>query len=111
MSIYPTNLELVPDGRIFVIWSDGQRRSYTVRQLRDGCPCASCREQRTQSEKHPPALLPVLSPEEIQPLSIQGMTPVGRYAYNVSFSDGHNTGIYPLELLRRLGTEERSTGE
>ena len=33
------------------------------------------------------------------------MTPVGRYAYSIDFSDGHDTGIYTLESLRELGHE------
>jgi DUF971 family protein len=32
------------------------------------------------------------------------MQPTGRYAYSIHFSDGHDTGIYTLELLRELGT-------
>jgi DUF971 family protein len=31
------------------------------------------------------------------------MEPVGHYAYSIQFSDGHNTGIYTLDLLRSLG--------
>jgi DUF971 family protein len=27
---------------------------------------------------------------------------VGRYALGFDFSDGHNTGIYPFEVLRDL---------
>jgi DUF971 family protein len=34
------------------------------------------------------------------------MAPMGRYAYSIHFSDGHDTGIYTLELLRELGTEK-----
>jgi DUF971 family protein len=33
------------------------------------------------------------------------MTPVGQYAYNIAFTDGHDTGIYPFDLLLRLGSE------
>jgi DUF971 family protein len=33
------------------------------------------------------------------------MKPVGSYAYSIDFSDGHGTGIYPLELLRELGEQ------
>jgi len=47
----------------------------------------------------------VLAPEEARPLAITGMKPVGNYAYNVAFSDGHDTGIFTLELLRQLGSE------
>ena len=36
-------------------------------------------------------------------MTIQHMAPVGSYAYAIHFSDGHKTGIFPLELLHRLG--------
>jgi DUF971 family protein len=49
--------------------------------------------------------LTVLSAAETQPLKITQMHPVGRYAYSIHFSDGHDTGIYTLELLRELGTD------
>jgi DUF971 family protein len=49
-------------------------------------------------------VLPVLSAGERQPLRITAMHPTGRYAYSIHFSDGHDTGIYTLELLRELGT-------
>lgn len=48
--------------------------------------------------------LPVLSAAEARPLELQGMQPVGNYAYAVAFSDGHDTGIYTFELLREIGT-------
>jgi DUF971 family protein len=48
-------------------------------------------------------LLPVLTEAETQPLKINGMKPVGNYAYAIAFSDGHTTGIYTLERLRQLG--------
>jgi DUF971 family protein len=47
--------------------------------------------------------LTVLSPQELTPLAIAGMKPVGQYAYSVEFSDGHSSGIYTLEYLRELG--------
>jgi DUF971 family protein len=50
-------------------------------------------------------MLPILSPAETAPLRIVGMNPVGRYAYGIDFSDGHNTGIYTLESLREMGRE------
>jgi DUF971 family protein len=38
------------------------------------------------------------------PLRIEGVKPIGNYAYGIAFSDGHNTGIYSLEFLRTPGT-------
>lgn len=86
-------------------WSDGVCHRLPWRVLRDACPCATCRDQRTR----PPAplsndtLLPVISAEEARPLTVRSVVPVGNYAYGIDFSDGHSTGIYRLEFLRELG--------
>jgi DUF971 family protein len=104
MNLIPTKLELAAPDRLRITWSDGQVREYTVRELREKCPCATCREKR-RAPPPPPTMLPVLSAAETRPLAIAGMTPVGNYAYSINFSDGHNTGIYTLESLREMGTE------
>jgi DUF971 family protein len=104
VDVYPTKLELLQGDRLSIEWSDGRKRQYTFAELRAACPCASCREKRS-APRPPPSLLPVLSAAEAQPLSILQMNPVGNYAYSIHFSDGHNTGIYTLELLRALGHE------
>ena len=31
--IYPTALQLSPDNRLLIDWSDGQKRSYRIREL------------------------------------------------------------------------------
>jgi DUF971 family protein len=105
MNERPEKLELAGD-RLRIAWSDGQIREYTFRELRDKCPCATCREKR----RAPATLLPVLSPAEAQPLRITGMTPTGSYAYSIDFSDGHNTGIFTLESLREMGEIIRDDG-
>ena len=102
MNELPTQLELAGDNRLRITWSDGQRREYTFRGLRDACPCATCREKHSQPTP-PRNVLTVLSPEETKPLKVLGMRPVGNYAYSIQFSDGHDTGIFSLELLRELG--------
>jgi DUF971 family protein len=103
----PTPVKLARSGTsgLVIEWSDGQSRDYSVRELRDACPCASCREKRSQPAE-PTILLPVLSLNEARPLAIIKMEPVGNYAYSIEFSDGHNTGIYTLVLLRQLGREK-----
>ena len=101
MTPVPTALSLTPDNRLLIEWSDGARRTYGFRALRDACPCATCREKHSAPQD--PMKLPVLSAGDMTPLKVVGMQPVGNYAYSISFSDGHNTGIYPLTLLRELG--------
>jgi DUF971 family protein len=102
MTPQPTKLELVEANCLRITWSDGQLRDYSLRELRDKCPCATCREKRNAPPRSP-LQLPVLSAAEAQPLRIVAMKPVGNYAYSIDFSDGHNTGIYTLESLRELG--------
>ena len=104
MSVSPEKLSLTPAGRLMIRWSDGVSREYAVRELRDRCPCATCREKRSQPP--PPATaLTVLSPAELRPLTLVDMKPVGNYAYSIAFSDVHDTGIYTVELLSELGQE------
>ena len=102
MTLQPTDLKLLDDGSLQIAWSDGAVRQYGVAELREGCPCATCREKR-KAPPPPPTSLPVISQAETQPLRITKMEPMGRYAYGIHFSDGHDTGLYTLESLRELG--------
>lgn len=86
----PTGLSL-DAGQLVIEWSDGQCRRYAIADLRQACPCATCLSQAGEG--------PVLPAD----LSILVMEPAGNYAYRIEFSDGHGTGIFPLELLRSLG--------
>ncbi len=96
----PRPLSLSKDGdeRLVIQWSDGHRSVYTWRHLRTECPCASCREERAK----PPDPFRILKPAELAPLRPVALAPVGHYAYRITWSDGHDTGIYTLEHLRDL---------
>lgn len=101
MTVRPTKLERNEGNKLTIHWSDGQQRQYSYRELRDACPCATCREKRAEPKN--PLALNVLSASEARPLEITGMKPVGNYAYSIAFSDDHDTGIYTFELLQKLG--------
>lgn len=105
----PTKLELADPNRLRITWSDGQVRDYALRELRDKCPCATCREERNAPPASPLSLN-IITDAQIQPLRITAMKPVGNYAYSIDFSDGHNTGIYTLESLRELGRPAQQLG-
>lgn len=49
------------------------------------------------------SLLPVLSTQEARPLTVEHIVPVGNYAYNISFSDGHDSGLFTFDYLLELG--------
>ena len=104
MTARPKKLEAITADQLQITWDDGVVRRYGIRELRDACPCATCREKK-RARQQDEAMLPVLSAAETAPLKVLAMDPIGNYAYGIRFSDGHDTGIYQLELLRELGTE------
>src|SRR5262249_10169661 len=73
-------------------WSDGMVHRIPWRRLRDLCPCATCRQKRSE----PAPVFNILKPEEAGPVRATSMSPIGNYAYQIEFSDGHKTGIYSL---------------
>ena len=83
---------------LVIQWNDGHRSVYSWAHLRKECPCAGCRDEREK----PPDPFRILKPEELKPLAPTAMTPVGRYAYKITWSDGHDSGIFTLEHLRQL---------
>ena len=79
-----------------MLWQDGRRDDFDVRDLRLACRCAVCVEETSGR-----ALLDTKSvPPDITPREISS---VGNYAIRFSWNDGHSTGIYSFEHLRALG--------
>ncbi len=104
MALRPVELKLLEDGSLRIAWSDGSARVYRPRELRDASPDALTREKKSHEATRPANELTVLNPAETVPLAIRGMNPVGHYAYQIVFSDGHDSGIYTFEYLYSLGT-------
>ena len=101
---HPETIAPTDDGtRLALDWGDGVRSEFEPRHLRLNCPCAGCVDEMTGVR----TLTPEQVPEGIYPTAIHY---VGRYALQFVWSDGHNTGIYPFEYLRRLWDEE-GTGD
>lgn len=98
----PASLSKNDRRELQITWTDGLQQVIPFRVLRNGCPCALCLEKKMAGESRPSNLLPILSPEEAQPLNILSMRPVGNYAYQIQFSDGHSSGLFTYELLRSL---------
>lgn len=99
----PTSIQRDGDQGIVIQWSDGIVSRWTASQLRKECPCALCREKKRGEDKQAvsdgPMMLPVLAAAEAKPLTIDQMKPIGNYAYNVRFSDGHSSGLFTLDML------------
>ena len=111
----PTGIQRDGDGAIVIAWDDQSSTQWTAAQLRKACPCATCREKRRGQDDEIKSSgnlwLPVLSAAEAAPLRIESMRPVGTYAYNINFSDGHSSGIFQFEVLYRGPTGDDQTGD
>jgi ATP-binding protein involved in chromosome partitioning len=91
----PTRIEQHDARTLAIDWADGGKSLLDVRALRLACGCANCVDEWSGE----PLLAPESVPEDVAPVGIQ---PVGRYAIQIDWSDGHNTGIYPFARLREL---------
>jgi DUF971 family protein len=85
-------------------WKDGHHSAWSFAWLRDACPCATCDMEREQSGRAPGEPAPketVLLPLYHAPAKPVSVTPVGNYALTFAWNDGHKTGIYSWDYLRR----------
>lgn len=83
------------DSRLSIKWSDDSETAYDAATLRRSCPCASCVNEWTGKK--------ILDDGQIgDDMSFTHISIVGRYALNFHFSDGHDTGIFSFDYLRKL---------
>jgi ATP-binding protein involved in chromosome partitioning len=79
-----------------ILWQDGKRSDFDVRDLRLACHCALCVSEMSGER--------LLDPKSIRPdVAPRTISSVGNYALTIAWNDGHTTGIYSFELLRALG--------
>ncbi|HEY4050067.1 MAG TPA: DUF971 domain-containing protein [Acidobacteriaceae bacterium] len=85
-------------------WKDGHTSRWTFPWLRDACPCATCHEERGAAGRRPGQPKPkpaTLLPMYRAPVRPDSVAPVGRYAISFRWNDGHQSGIYSWDYLRR----------
>ncbi len=93
-----TQIKLSSSEELSIKWDDGIESIISLRTLRDNCPCAGCQGETVLLKKYEP------EPQQNLPgrYKLTGIQQVGHYAIQISWSDGHSTGIYTWELLRNL---------
>ena len=105
-SITPEKVRvLITEGKgLEIDWKDGHKSAWSFGWLRNACPCAGCVNEREQQGRKPgdpvpksAQLLPMYTP----PPKPSSAIPVGRYALRFEWIDGHSSGIYSWDYLRR----------
>ncbi|HEY7087738.1 MAG TPA: DUF971 domain-containing protein [Tepidisphaeraceae bacterium] len=107
--ITPTRLHLKKDEKLEIDWQDGHKSVYSISMLRSMCPCAQCRVIREGSDPHDISpgvkskpLLTILPGNYTDKVTVAEAQMVGKYAIKLTFSDGHDSGIFSFEYLRQL---------
>ncbi len=99
----PKHLDLKKDRGLTVHWHDDTTTFYPIEYLRRMSPSAETRTLREQLAKNPLTVLPPSAVSDpAKPLTATNIEPVGNYAICITFSDGHNTGIYSWQYLREI---------
>lgn len=93
----PVTVRLDDPTALSVLWDDNHAGHYPLYRLRAQCPCAGCRHEVEVADGM--IRLPVLTPGQNDLVSI---VPVGSYALQFAWRDGHRTGIYTFEYLRSI---------
>ena len=91
----PVDIAVRTDGSVQIRWNDEHESTYAAAALRLACSCATCVDEWSGDRR--------LRPEDVE-LGVRpaSMQLVGNYALHITWSDGHSTGIYTWDALRRL---------
>ena len=89
-----SNLDLSENG-VYISWNDGHAGFYPYRYLRGNCCCAGCVEEMTGNRR-------VGEDDVREDVDIVDWMQIGRYAIQFLWSDTHDSGIYPFDLLKKI---------
>ena len=92
----PVKITLTPEKKLSITWDDGRECLYPLTLLRRKCPCAAC---TTDYESKGPGYIPLFTKDAS---TLKKIDPLGYYALQFTWADGHNTGIYRYEYLREI---------
>ena len=102
MTADPEHIAVSKSNGIKIDWKDGHHSDYPLVYLRRQCPCATC----TGAHGQTPAPYEEPKPTPFQMytarLKMDGVEAVGSYAIRINWSDGHSTGIYSYDHLRKV---------
>lgn len=96
-------LDVQPIGdQLAIKWDDGTESFVSLEKMRRHCPCASCAgETDIMGNVYKGPNRP-LGPNAFKLVRISN---VGGYAISPYWADGHSTGLYSYDYLKRLGAD------
>lgn len=107
VTMRPRHIDIKKDEGLTITWEDGSTSFYSVAYLRKHSPSADARALREEMARNPLTVLPTSTGSSSGPLRIEEAHPVGNYAISLTFSDGHNTGIYSWRYLAEIAPQDK----
>jgi DUF971 family protein len=92
----PAKITILNDTKLKLSWKNGDEKVFSLQYLRKNCPCASCAKERSEWSE---SFIPLFMKSQI---TVKEIRPVGSYALNILWEDGHNTGIYEFARLATM---------
>ena len=92
------NYEVV-NNLLLVTFTDRTEAVINLEKLRQRCPCASCEGEKDALGNIYKGPEPILNESSF---IVSGIQPVGYYGLRPFWKDGHSTGIFTSELLKKL---------
>ena len=105
-AVQPATIEQIGE-ELAIKWDDGHESFITLETLRRACPCAGCKGESDVMGNVYRGPEKALSPNSFR---LVRLARVGGYAIQPSWADGHTTGIYSYDYLRRLGDTSTESG-
>ncbi len=92
-------LTVEKEAQILVVsFADGLSAALRLDSLRRACPCVMCRGgHENMGAPIDPAIF-LETPQKIR--TLRAITPIGTYALQFTWEDGHNSGLYRIDTIR-----------
>lgn len=101
----PKQVKIFKKDNLRITWDDSTETILSLKYMRDECPCAGCKGETILLKTYRPPAPTIVTPEMYQ---VKNIEVVGDYAIQISWKDGHSTGIYSWDYIKQLeeGMEE-----
>jgi DUF971 family protein len=97
MRIEPGNVQQIGN-ELAIQWNDASESYFDLERLRRACPCAACGGE--------PDVLGNISRPSVsytdESFQLANFNIIGGYALQLRWGDGHDTGLYSFQYLRKL---------
>ena len=104
----PRQIKIIEKKQLLVKWDENSESKIDLKYLRDECPCAGCKGETILLKTYRPPKPASIHAERYK---IKDIQPVGEYAIQISWKDGHNTGIYTWDYLKKLEESQSNAGK